>query len=154
MKVSAMSVGEYCNREVVVVEVDAEVREAARLMRQHHVGTLLVVEPGPHNPIPVGIVTDRDLVLEVLAQDVDPAEVSVADIMTRQPTTTRESDDLWDTLQRMQAHGIRRIPVIDAEGGVVGILTADDALELLAEGLGDLAALIRREQRAEAERRP
>jgi CBS domain-containing protein len=149
-----MSVGELCNREVIVIEPEGEVRAAARLMREHHVGDLVVVKREGSTSIPVGILTDRDLVVEILAQDVDAADVTVGDVMSGDLVTARATDDLWDTLERMRARAVRRVPVVDAAGGLVGILAADDVLELLAEGITDLATLIGRERRQESERRP
>ena len=145
-----MPLGEYCNREVVITEKTTEVREAAKLMRKRHVGDLVVVERrGPEN-IPIGLLTDRDLVIEVLAQDVPVEAVTVGDVMSLELVTARESDGLWDTLDRMRTLGIRRMPVINERGGLVGIITSDDVLELLSEGLGDLAKLVNSELDKEA----
>jgi CBS domain-containing protein len=149
-----MSVGEYCNREVVVAEKSTEIREAARLMRRHHVGDLVIVERRGEENIPIGIVTDRDLVVEVLAQELDPDVVTVADIMSLNPVTAGEEDELWDTLNRMRSQGIRRLPVVNARGGLEGILTADDVLELFAAGLADLVKLVKQEIYWEARARP
>lgn len=145
-----MPVGEYCNREVVVTEQTTEVREAAKLMRKHHVGDLVVVERrGPEN-IPIGVLTDRDLVIEVLAQDIPVDAVTVGDVMSLELVTARESDGLWDTLDRMRTLGIRRMPVVNERSGLVGIITSDDVLELLSEGLNDLAKLVNSELDKEA----
>jgi len=148
-----MSVGEYCNREVALAYQNTEVREAAKLMRKHHVGDLVVVEPVGDENIPVGVVTDRDIVIEVIAEDLDLDEVTVGDIMSVDLVTARERDDLWDTLNRMRIQGIRRLPVVNDSGGLEGILTADDVLELFAEGLMDIVRLVQREIDQEAERR-
>jgi len=148
------SIGRICNRDVVIVEKNASVIEAARRMRAHHVGDLLVVEPGPQGPVPVGIVTDRDLVIEVLAEEVDVQTVTVGDIMSFDLVTAHENDDLLDTLKRMRARAVRRIPVVDARDVLVGILSVDDLIDLFAEQLGDLARLIGREQAHEREGRP
>ena len=149
-----MSVGEYCNRAVVITDKGTEIREAARLMRGHHVGALIIVERQGEENIPVGIITDRDLVLEVLAQELDPDALTVADIMSPEPLTAREDDALWTTLNRMRNEGIRRLPVVNARGGLEGILTADDVLDLFAEGLMDLVKLMQKEVYREARSRP
>jgi len=148
-----MSVGQYCNRDVVIAERSTEIQEAAQLMRQYHVGDLVVVERRGEEKIPIGIVTDRDLVIEVLAQGVALESVSVGDVMSPDLVTAYEQDDLWGTLERMRSLGIRRMPVINDKGGLEGILTVDDVLELIAEGLSDLVKLIRRELKKEAARR-
>ena len=148
-----MPVGEYCNRDVAIAYPDTEVREAAKLMRKHHVGDLVVVDPVGDENIPVGVITDRDIVIEVIAEDLDLDEVTVGDIMSVDLVTARERDDLWDTLNRMRIQGIRRLPVVNDSGGLEGILTADDVLELFAEGLMDIVSLVQREIGQEAERR-
>lgn len=144
-----MSIGALCNRTVVVVPRGTDALEAAKLMRRHHVGTLVVVESGDGGNIPVGIVTDRDLVLEVLALGIEPASVCVEDLMTHSLETVREDEDLLDTLRTMQEKGIRRMPVVDLRGGLEGLITLDDALELLSEQLTDVTKLIARQQQRE-----
>ncbi|BAV33012.1 histidine kinase [Sulfuricaulis limicola] len=148
-----MLVGKICNREVVFVEPDTSVAEAARLMREHHVGGLVVVQEKSGKRVPVGIITDRDLVIEVIAAGVDMREITVGDIMSDQLVTAREGDDLLETLKMMRARGIRRLPVIDDDGVLAGILTVDDLIDLFAEQIADLARLIAFEQKREQERR-
>lgn len=149
-----MSVGKLCNREVVIVEKGSDALEAARLMREFHVGDLVVVMPRGQENIPLGIVTDRDLVIEVLAREVDPAAVSVMDLLTGELVTAGEEEDLLDCLQRMRQKGVRRLPVINKRGGLEGILTMDDVLDLLSEELTDVVALITRQADRERQRRP
>ncbi|MDA8363807.1 MAG: CBS domain-containing protein [Gammaproteobacteria bacterium] len=141
-----MPIGEICNREVVFVGRDDTVQEAARLMRQHHVGDLVVAEDRGGVRYPVGMLTDRDLVVEVLAAGVDIDTVSVGDIMSTDPAVARESDGIYDTIQRMRARAVRRIPVVGGHGELVGIVAVDDLLELLADEIMGLAALAGREQ--------
>jgi CBS domain-containing protein len=148
-----MLVGKICNREVVFVEPDSSIAEAARLMREYHVGGLVVVKEKSGKRVPVGIVTDRDLVIEVLAEDVDMGDITVGDVMSNQLVTAREADDLLETLKMMRARGIRRLPVIDDDGALAGILTVDDLIDLFAEQIADLARLITLEQKREQERR-
>ena len=146
-----MSIGALCNREVIVTGPQTSAQEAAELMRTHHVGDIVVVEERGGERRPVGLITDRDLVVEVLAQRVDPAAVTVKDLMTRDLETVLEGTDFWDALSHMRACGVRRIPVVNGRGGLEGIFTFDDALELIAEGLADLVKVagrqISREQR-------
>lgn len=149
-----MSVGEVCNREVVVVEPDTDAGAAARLMRECHVGDLVVVERRGEENLPLGIVTDRDLVVEVLAQGVDPASVSVKDLMVQPLATVNAADEIVDTLERMRDKGLRRLPVVNAHGGLEGILSVDDLLDLLAEELTDVAALVKRQMQRETRQRP
>jgi CBS domain-containing protein len=148
-----MPIGEVCNRDVAVIEADTTISEAVKLMRDQHVGDIVVVEQRGPEPVPVGILTDRDIVIEVLAEDVDPQSVSVGDIMSASLLTARESEELIDVIARMRAQGVRRVPVVNERGGLEGILTVDDILELLAEQVNGLAGLVKTEQRRERERR-
>jgi CBS domain-containing protein len=150
-----MAIGELCNREVIVARPETSVAEAARLMREYHVGSLVIVHPVEGGgSVPVGIATDRDLVVEVLAQGVDPHEVALKDIVTRELLTVGENEDVWDVLSTMRRHGVRRIPVVAQDRTLVGIFSADDALELVAEVVGDLLGLIKRELGRETDERP
>jgi len=141
-----MSIGEICNRDVVVIEREATIQEAARLMRQYHVGDLVVTREREGVRVPVGIVTDRDIVVEVLGEGVDIDSVSVSDIMSDNLLTAHESDNLWECLQRMRNAGVRRLPVVDERGALQGIVTADDLVELLSDGLAQVVKMAAREQ--------
>ncbi len=148
-----MPIGEICTREVVIVEKGASIQEAAQLMRRHHVGNLVVVAYEGTARIPVGILTDRDIVIEIVAAGVDLEKVTVGDVMSFDLATVREQDGIWDSLQYMRSKGVRRMPVVDQGGALIGIISADDLLDLLAEELGAVAALIKREQFKEARAR-
>lgn len=148
-----MSVGEYCNRSVVVISREASIQEAAELMRKHHVGDLVVVEERADRKRPVGLVTDRDIVVELIAKGVDLDSVIVGDIMSFELLSAGEDDDLLFTIKRMRAKGVRRIPVLDRGGALIGILALDDVIDLLAEMLVDVARIIVREQKREQETR-
>lgn len=148
-----MSVGQYCNRHVVTTERAIEISEIARIMRRQHVGTVVVVERRDDKEYPVGIITDRDLVVEVLAQNLSPETVTVSDVMSGNLVTAREDDNFWRMLDRMSAKGIRRLPVVDDGGALVGILTVDDILTALAVGLSDVTRLVQREIAKEVQHR-
>jgi len=145
-----MAVGEICNREVVIAKKALSVVDAAQLMRTHHVGDLVVVEEKDGRKQPVGIVTDRDIVVEVVAAGVDPDALKVGDIMGPEVATVRESEGLFEALRYMRDKGVRRMPVVDSTGGLVGILTMDDMLSLLAEEMTELAKLVSHERQREA----
>lgn len=148
-----MPVGEYCNREVVVADRETSILEAAKLMRRHHVGDVVITELRGKDKVPVGILTDRDIVVELLAEEVDLSIISVGDAMSFDLLIVKESDDLLETLQNMSRRGVRRVPVISSRGVLVGILTLDDVLEVFAEQLSDIVRLIGKEQHVERERR-
>jgi len=145
-----MAVGEICNREVVITEKSVSMVDAAKLMRTHHVGDLVVVEEKAGRKHPVGIVTDRDIVVEVVAAGVDPDALKVGDIMGPEVATVRESEGLFEALRYMRDKGVRRMPVVDRDGALVGILTLDDLLSLLAEEMTELAKLVSHERQREA----
>lgn len=145
-----MPIGELCNREVVVMRRNDTVLEAAKLMRQQHVGDVLVVDERDSVRIPIGIVTDRDLVVEIMASDVQRPLISVGDIMSPDVATIKESAGVFEAIQYMRTRGVRRLPVVSDSGALVGILTLDDLLELLAEELLELSKLVRYEQKKEA----
>jgi CBS domain-containing protein len=144
-----MPISEICNREVVIVQRNNTILEAAQLMRQHHVGDVVVVEERGGIKIPVGIVTDRDLVVEIMAQAIDQMVVTVGDIMVSGLATVRDNAGVSETIEYMRAKGVRRVPVVDRNGGLVGIIALDDLLELLAEELLALAKLVRHAQKKE-----
>ncbi|BBA33763.1 CBS domain protein [Methylocaldum marinum] len=144
-----MSVGQFCNRDTVILRKADAIVEAAKLMREFHVGSAVVVEDSAEGAKPVGIVTDRDLVVEILAAELDPGSVTVGDIMSYELLTAREDDGLWETLQRMRLKGVRRIPVVNPQGVLAGILTSDDLLEILAGELTELVKIIGKEQERE-----
>jgi len=144
-----MPIGEICNREVIVVQLNDTTLEAAKLMRQHHVGDVLVVEERGGARVPVGIITDRDLVVEVMAPELDPTVITVGDIMAPDLVTVKENTGVFEAIQYMRAKGVRRLPVVNESVGLVGILTLDDLLELLAEELLEIAKLVKQEQKKE-----
>jgi CBS domain-containing protein len=144
-----MKVGEYCKRAVVAIATTADAAEAAQLMRSEHVGFLIVYREGDSLQRPVGVLTDRDLVLGVMARDVDPHAITADDVMTRQPLIANESDELSDMLQAMRLAGIRRVPVVDVRGALVGIMAIDDAIDVITGLMCDIAGSIKSEQRQE-----
>lgn len=147
-----MSVGNVCNREVIVADRSDNLVDVAKLMRRYHVGSIIVVEHDKDGVRPIGIVTDRDLVVEVLAEEVDCSTVALEDVMSPAPFTAQEQDDLYDVIEAMRTKGVRRVPVVDREGLLVGVLTVDDVLWNLSQELGNIVSLIERQASAEANR--
>ncbi|KPJ99753.1 MAG: histidine kinase [Desulfobacterales bacterium SG8_35] len=144
-----MTVGKFCNREVIVARKDTTVVEVAKLMRNHHVGDVVIVATSGERTRPIGILTDRDIVIELIACDVPLDSVSAGDVMSYELVTAREEDSIWDTLQLMRVKGIRRMPVVNAADELQGILSIDDLLELFAEELNLLAKVPFRGQSVE-----
>jgi CBS domain-containing protein len=146
-----MGIGEICSREVVFARRGELVRDAARLMREHHVGALVVVDEREGLRVPVGVVTDRDIVVAVVAKGLDADGLRVEELMSGELATAADTEGISECIARMRARGVRRMPVVDARGALVGILSADDLLDLLAEELLGLARTIANEQRREVQ---
>jgi len=141
-----MRIKEICSRVVVVAEPGTDLREAARLMRDHHVGALVVVEGSDGARRPIGIVTDRDIVVEVVATSgVRPENLRVGDVMSSDLVVAGEDVGVFEAVDLMQDRGTRRLPVVDGEGRLVGIITLDDVLRMIA---GELTALAIAAQRS------
>ena len=147
-------VGALASRVVVTATADMPVYEAAKLMRQHHVGTLVVLATEANGARPIGLVTDRDMVVEVLAQAVDPKLVKVGDVMSLTVVTVGEHDALFDAIETMRRRGVRRPIVVDGAERLVGLLSMDDVMSVLAEEMSAMAKAIDIEIRAERTRRP
>ena len=141
-----MNAGEICNREVVIAYRDTSLAEAARLMREHHVGSLIVVIERAKERVPVGILTDRDIVVAVVAKELDARTLKVGEVMSGGVFAVREQDGLAEVLRAMREHGVRRVPVVTPGGALAGILTIDDLLELVADELSDFVRTISRER--------
>jgi CBS domain-containing protein len=146
-----MTVGKICNREVVITTPEATLIAVAKLMREYHVGNVVVVNARGPEKVPVGIITDRDIVLAIVASEVDLDAVLAGDIMSHELLTAGEEESIWDVLQRMRSHGVRRLPVVNARGGLEGILSVNDFLELISEELLALAQVATRQQQREKE---
>jgi len=144
-----MRIGEICTVQTVYCTRDETVQGAALLMRKHHVGDLVVIDPIDGQRIPIGIITDRDIVVSVIALGLDPASLLVGDIMSDDLLTTSEDDDVYETIERMRFRGIRRVPVVDSGGGLTGIVSADDLLEFLAQEMGELSRIASHQQNQE-----
>ncbi len=144
-----MKASEFCNREVVVIEKDASVTEAAQLMREYHVGSVVIVETNGDGRRPVGVLTDRDIVMEFVTQDLSPTDIAVGDAMSYELVTVDEDAGLFETIELMRNRAVRRIPVVNSQGELVGLVASDDALELLVEQLSDLVSVVAKQRRRE-----
>lgn len=149
----ALSAGDLCTRRTVVAEPAMALNEAARLMREEHVGCLVVTEDTLLGSMPLGILSDRDIVTAVVAKDIDARTLRVEDVMSTDLVTVRESESVLDALAAMRRHGVRRLPVIDDRGVLQGLLALDDVVELVGEQVGALAQALVQGGRREASRR-
>ena len=140
-----MPIGEICNREVVFSYRNHTVREAALLMREYHVGDLVVVEKNGKRK-PAGIVTDRDIAISIVALGLDPDVITVGDIMRPELVTMWENQGVFETIQQMRFKGVRRLPIVAENGALVGIVAVDDLVARFADELSELSKVIALEQ--------
>lgn len=152
-----MNVGHICKHKVITAREHDELVGTAQLMRSEHIGYIIVVDPDPtlrDAVIPVGVLTDRDIIVSVVARETDPHTLRVEDVMTRHPMVVQESSSVGWAVREMRRMGVRRMPVVDLAGHLVGVLSLDDVLDALAAELLDVAGSIRNERRIESETRP
>lgn len=148
-----MGLKKVMTEHVLSVLPKASAADAARVMREGHVGDLIVVENRDARLVPIGMVTDRDITLATVAVGVDPHQVYVKDIMSDQIVTARKTDGLTHVIDLMKEHGVKRIPVVGLDGDLVGIVTVEDILKLLAEEFTALARIPDKQHKAEVARR-
>jgi len=141
-----MKIARLYTRRIVGTNRSACLAEAAAAMRRFQVGTLLVMEDSPAVGKPIGIVTDRDVALQGFASEAS----TVGDVMTPVVATVPESADIHEALELMRAHGVRRLVVANAEGGLCGILSIDDVVDGLSAHLAAAAAVLKGEVRLDA----
>jgi CBS domain-containing protein len=148
-----LTVGEICTRSVTIAFRSTPLNGAARLMRENHVGSLVVVEETGGMRVVVGILTDRDIVTAVVAADLEPATLRTEDVMSTDLITAREDDSLIDLVRSMRRKGVRRVPVVGAQGELVGLATLDDVLDVLSQELSQLVGAIASEGKRERQMR-
>jgi len=151
-----MNVGTICQSNVVTTTSGEDLCVAARLMRERHVGFLVAVESMTSDADlkVIGVLTDRDIVVTVVAKEADARTLKVGDIMTRNPLLVSDSCPLEVALRHMRDSGVRRVPVVGGRTQLVGVLSLDDVLDALAGELNDVAGAIRSEQHIERTARP
>ncbi|MBI3916885.1 MAG: CBS domain-containing protein [Betaproteobacteria bacterium] len=146
-----MSISTLAQRVVVTIHRQATTEDAASLMRSSHIGDVVVVDAA-NTRVPVGMITDRDIVVKVIAQGLIPAQTPVGSVMSSPVLTLREEDGFIEALDKMSAHGVRRAPVVDRDGNLRGLISVDDLVPLLARELAKIGALIRHGQAAEIQK--
>lgn len=138
-----MTIGTICSRDVCITRRGAALAAAVESMSKRHVGAIVVVEGEVIGLKPIGIITDRDVVCGQLAPPRDLFCLSVEDVMTTDVFTLNENCEIPEAVARMSERGVRRAPVVDRDGSLVGIISIDDLLPRLAAELGALAELVR-----------
>lgn len=144
-----MPIADVCSRKVAVIDRKSKVTDAARVMREAHVGDVIVCAGKERRP--VGILTDRDIVVGLVAMGIAPESVQVEDVMTPTLVTVTEEQGIYDTIQLMERYGVSRLPVVTANGVLCGIVSSTDLLELLSREIGSLSRLSERQKNREKE---
>lgn len=145
-----MKLKELCVLDVACCHKETTIAEAARLMRLHHTGDLVVTDESDGVQEPLAIVTDRDIVMEVIAKGRDPDRTQVGQVMTIPLVMASGSESVATAIERMRTHGVRRLPIVDDNGAVFGIITLDDLYRVLADHTAALAAIVSKEQTRES----
>lgn len=153
MRSANSTVASYCIREVVTVTRETPVLRCAQLMHDEHVGAVVIIDDIDGKLVPVGLLTDRDIAIEVVAFDVAARAITAGDLMSGDLAMVRPTDDVLTVLATMREHGVRRLPVIGEDGSLEGIVTADNLWEVLAEAIDGLARLVSSEQTRERKTR-
>lgn len=144
-----MKIGEICTRDAVFVRRETDLVRVAKVMREQHVGSLVVVDDRPNGAVPVGVVTDRDIVVSVVAAQIDPLKLNAGEVMSADVLVAHEQDDIAVVARRMQQKGVRRVPVVSAGGALVGIAALDDLFAELSDEMQTLVSLFRSERARE-----
>lgn len=138
-----MSIAAICRPEVITIDAGASLRDAANLMRSHHIGALVVTVDGPGREQVVGVITDRDLAIEILARDLNPTDVKVGQLASRHLASVPGTAGIAEAVAVMQEAGVRRLLVTGTHGQLAWFIAADDLLSALAGQLGILANALR-----------
>lgn len=149
-----MNIAKLCKRPIVSIDASATLRQAATLMREQHVGALVVTADQAERPVAVGIVTDRDLALDVLSRGLVPSEISISALASRTLVSVHGSAGIDEAVAVMSEHGVRRLLVTDDEGRLTGFVSMDDILASMASDLDGLARALRSGIARESVERP
>ena len=149
-----MILEKIANKKVITLPANATMLEAAKAMRDYHVGSVIVVEEKSGRKMPLGIVTDRDIVVSTSAFGIPPNSIEVKDVMSGTLVSARKNDSLNHVLNLMKEHGVKRIPITDSEGALFGIVTTHELMSVLSDELGEVVRVTERQHQVESERRP
>jgi CBS domain-containing protein len=144
-----MLVGTLCSHRPVTVSMGAPISEAARMMRDRHVGAVIVTESHQGRPRVVGMITDRDIVRAQLERTADLSRLSAGEVMTRNPLVIGGDESVDGAIANLRARGVRRAPVVTPDGTLIGLISADDLLSHVAHKLIGLAEIVGSQRRPE-----
>ena len=154
MRSQSLKVRDVAVRPAVTVRPGEPIGICARRMHDEHVGCLVVVESSDGDEFPVGVLTDRDIAIEVVAFGLDPSTLTAEDVMSVKPVVVEEDDDLLDALARMRERGVRRLPVVRPDGALAGMLALVNLLEALGEEVDGMVGVMRAQRTRELRTRP
>lgn len=154
MRLSSTTLRDIALPHIETVSADSSLVDCARKLRHAHVGSVVVAEPAGEALRPLGIVTDRDIVLAAVAPGLDPSTLTAGDVMSRPLATVREDDDLLDALAKMRERGVRRLVVVDGDGLLAGILSVQDVLGALAQQIEAVMGVLAAQREREETTRP
>ncbi|MBX5462672.1 MAG: CBS domain-containing protein [Steroidobacteraceae bacterium] len=149
-----MNVGQLCSRDLISVPASATLSEVARLMHDQHIGSVVVIKSPLDRPVAVGVITDRDVVRAQLQRTADLSRLRAEDVMTPNPLVLSEDSQPEDAVRKMRARAVRRAPVVDAHGTLIGLVSTDDLVAHIGRQLGNIARVVALQPMREAERAP
>jgi CBS domain-containing protein len=149
MRTKSVQIRDLAIRDVVTVTPQTTLAQCAQIMRNQHVGSVVVLDDKGRRDKPTGILTDRDIVIEAVAMSLDPSTLTAGDVMSTPLATVHEDDDILDALAKMREVGVRRLPVLDAAGNLTGLVAVDNLLEALAEEVDSVVRVLKAEQTKE-----
>jgi CBS domain-containing protein len=154
MRSQSLKIRDIAVHEPVTARANESIGICARRMHDEHVGCLVVVEPNDGSDFPVGMLTDRDIAVEVVAFGLDPATITAGDVMSEKPVVVEEDDDLLDALTHMRERGVRRLPVVRPDGALAGMIAFDNVLEAIGEEIDGMLGALRAQRTKELRLRP
>lgn len=154
MRAPSLQVRDVAVHAPVTALPTESITDCAKRMHSEHVGCVIVVETNDGGEFPVGMLTDRDIAIEVVAFGLDPNALTAGDVMSEKPAVVEEDDDLLDVLARMRERGARRLPVTRPDGALTGVIALDNVLEALAEQLDGMIGVLKAQKTRELRTRP
>ena len=133
-----MTLENFCRKPVVKILPERNVAEACRVMEEYNIGCLIVEDDGKL----CGIVTDQDIALKVAGAMRDPQQTAVREIMTTNPIRISVDKDLRHLTSLMHAFHVRRVPIVNGHDTIVGIITLDDIIALIASEMSEIGKAI------------
>ena len=140
---------QLCEKDVICLKPSDTVFDAAERMCADHVGNVVIVDDKNSRKIPVGMLTDRDIVINSIAKKLNPESIKISDIMSKKVVTASEDIEISDLIQLITTEGVSRLPIVDSSGALIGILSSKRLFQYMAQGLCLLSSLSIQQQKRE-----